>query len=133
MKLPEKIKGYHKIRDAKILMMWGVDHEDTATIAAKFGLKERRILQILRANHKALPVDKEWEKKKRIERLQRWIKKKPETFKDAMDVQEELRKEIEGTGEAGTSRETKVVIIRESNANQDQSGQLPRQISVLRV
>ena len=135
MKLPEKIKGKNRIRDGAIVLYFKRDHMDYSQIAEKFKLTERRILQILSTNHAFIKRDKEWEKEKRINILNRLItKRKEETNRDIVDLLEAQRKEIDGDSQdKGTSRETKVVIIRESNANQDQSGQLSRQISVLRV
>ena len=135
MKLPEKIKGKNRIRNGAIKLYFKRDHMDYSQIAEKFKLTERRILQILSTNHAFIKRDKEWEKEKRINILNRLItKRKEETNRDIVDLLEAQRKEIDGDSQdKGTSRETKVVIIRESNANQDQSGQLSRQISVLRV
>jgi hypothetical protein len=96
MIIPEKIKGRHKIRDAKICLLWDRDSLSPEEIGIKFGLTKLRILQILRTNHLALPIDKEWEKRKRIALLRRHIAKKPSSSKDVADLLEQLRREIEG-------------------------------------
>lgn len=134
MKLPEKIKGRNRIRDAAIVVAWSREDLSTNTIAEKFKLTQRRIEQILRANHAFVTIDKEWEKKKRLKIINRLIdKKKDESFKDVSDLLEQQRKEIEGDEPSSRTQETKVIIIRESNGNQNSSRDVPGQISVLRV
>jgi hypothetical protein len=96
MKLPEKIKGRNKIRDAKIVVGYKKEGLHYSELAEKFKLTERRILQILSTNHSFIKRDKEWEKEKRIALLNQWVKKNPETKKDTAEILELLRKEIEG-------------------------------------
>jgi hypothetical protein len=96
LKLPQKIVGRHKIRDAQICLLWDREGLSPEEIGEKFHLTFRRILQILRANHLAMPIDKEWEKRKRIALLRRNISRKPASQKDVADLIEQLRKEIEG-------------------------------------
>lgn len=96
MKLPKDIKGRHKVRDAEICLLWDRDDMEINVIAEKTKLTERRIRQILRTNHAFIPIDKEWEKRKRIRRLQNEIKSKPKSAKDVADLLEQLRREIEG-------------------------------------
>jgi hypothetical protein len=43
-----------------------------------------------------MPIDKEWEKRKRIVLLKRQIASKPNSQKDMADLLEQLRREIEG-------------------------------------
>lgn len=98
MKLPEKIIGKNKIRDAAIVVEYKKNRTAYKKIAEMFNLTERRILQILSTNHAFIKIDKEWEREKRIARLDRWLNdpKNSDTRKDPLEVQQELRKEIEG-------------------------------------
>lgn len=125
MKLPEKIKGRNRIRDAAIVACFKIERLEYSQIAEKFKLTERRILQILSANHAFIKVDKEWEKEKRIARLEKWLKdsKNKDTRKDPLEVQQELRKEIEGDKVEHSGSETKIIIIRDGNKTQELSGQ----------
>jgi hypothetical protein len=115
MKLPEKIKGRNRIRDAAIVIAFKREKMGYSQIAEKFKLTERRILQILAVNHAFIKRDKEWEKEKRIARLERWLDdpKNKDTRKDPVEVQAELRSEIEGDDKSSGGRgETKIIIIR---------------------
>jgi len=96
MKLPDKIKGRHKVRDAKICYTWIEELDTFQEIAEKFGLTERRVRQILVTNHSYLPLDREWEKKKRIHALKLSIKKSKESSKDRADLLLQLKHELEG-------------------------------------
>lgn len=112
MKLPEKIKGRNRIRDGAIVLYFKRDHLHYSELAAMFKLSERRILEILAKNHAFIRRDKEWEKEKRIARLHQWLKNKPNSLKDPVDIQAELRKEIDGDGESNKSTGiNKVVVI----------------------
>lgn len=100
MKLPENIKGRHRIRDAGICNDWMSKTLTTEELAEKFKLTQRRIEQILKANHTFVVMDKEWEKKKRIHKRNLWIKKREKcgevSKKDLDDLLESNRHEIEG-------------------------------------
>lgn len=98
MKLPDKIKGRNRIRDAAIVLEFKRTRPTYDILAKKFNLTEMRISQILRTNHAFIPIDKEWEKEKRITKLERWLDdpKNKDTRKDPVDILEQLRKEIEG-------------------------------------
>lgn len=105
MRLPEKIIGNNKIRDAAICLEFERLIEDDRytqikmiqqAVAEKFELSERRILQIVRLNHAYIPLDKAWEKKKRINRLKIEIKQKEKSNKDVADLLDQLRVEVEG-------------------------------------
>lgn len=108
MLLPTKIKGRNKVRDAGICLRWEQWHNSDAPktelvdtlkrrLAERFKLTQRRIDQILITNHFYIPIDKEREKWKRINWLRRSIAKKGDrTQKDAADLIEMLRKEIDG-------------------------------------
>jgi len=104
MKIPE-IKSHNKIRDASICIEFERLIEDEnytqikmiqKAVAEKFELSERRILQIVRENHAYIPLDKAWEKKKRITRLRMEIKQKEKSNKDVADLLDQLRIEVEG-------------------------------------
>lgn len=154
MKLPEKIIGRNRLRDAGIVLYFKRDALTYEELAEKFGLTERRIMQILSKNHAFVKVDKEWERQKRIARIKRRIKElEPEPLKnkDELDVIRELREELEEKDNTKSSSETRVIIIRDSaplqptegrkqildektdNANQDQGRTVSGQVSVFRV
>lgn len=99
MKLPEKIKGRNRIRDGAIVLLFKRDNLDFSELSEKFNLTERRIMQILSTNHAFIRRDPEWEKEKRINRLNRWLKKDGklrDSNKDPVEIQDFIRKEIEG-------------------------------------
>lgn len=96
MKLPDKIKGRHKIRDAHICILWDRDNLNFQEIAEKKNLSERRIRQILMTNHAIIAIDKEWEKKKQIHRANRHIKYSLPSVKDPLEWEEFLHKLIQG-------------------------------------
>lgn len=124
MKLPEKIKGYNKIRDAKICLWYEEWHDSelpkienttqiVRRIAEKVGLKERRVWLILRDNHAYIPINREYEKRKRIHYYKRQIAKRGDkTEKDSADLVEALRKEIEGDrAQIDQSKHTHITIV----------------------
>lgn len=96
MRLPENIKGIHKLRDYRICYLWIEELISAKDIGEKIGLTERRVQQILRTNHAFAPIDKDWEKKKRIHLLKVAIKNSQESKKDRADLIDQLRREIEG-------------------------------------
>ena len=96
MKLPEKIRGIHKIRDFQICRLWLEEGVSTDDIGEKVCLTERRVRQILRTNKVFLKVDKPFEKSKRIHLLRAAIKESKPSAKDRADLIEQLRREIEG-------------------------------------
>lgn len=66
-------------------------------LGAKYDLSERHVYQILRDTRTLIPINKEYEKRKRIDWLKRNIAKKGDrTNKDTSDLMEQLRKELEG-------------------------------------
>lgn len=95
MKLPQTIKGPNKIRTVKMIKLY-LDGKTMLEIGTIFGISGSRVQQILYKNRDLLESDRKYEKAVRINRLKRWIEKHPETSKDAIDIQAELRKEIEG-------------------------------------
>lgn len=137
MRLPEKIKGKNRIRDGAIVLYFKKYKLDYPALAVKFNLSQRRILQILSVNHAFIKRDKEWEREKRINILERLIdKNKDSTSRDIVDLLEAQKKEIDGNENSGSSNSTRVIIIKESrgdDGNQNQRGNVPGQVSVLRV
>lgn len=83
-----------------------LDGAKQETIAKAIGLSQVRISQILYANRALLNYDQNYEKVKRINRLKRIADNLPETVsknKDVLDVQAEIRKEIEGEEKSGNT------------------------------
>lgn len=145
MKIPHKIIGIHKLRDAAICLEFErlINDSDYTMIkdiqkavAEKFKLSERRILQIVRANHAYIPMDKEWEKRKRINLLKNEIKKKEKegSKKDLADLLDQLRVETEGnklehSGKIDTGEVKIVIISNEGNkGNSSNSEGLSREV-----
>ena len=95
MKIP-KVHGRNKIRDTKICRLWAQDLMDIPSIAFKFKLSQPRIYSILYNNREFLQLDRNWEKIKRIYWIKKKIHQNDTTKKDTADLQEQLRREIEG-------------------------------------
>lgn len=94
-----KLKSRKAIRDTKILQLYLREHKTQLEIAKVFGISEVRVGQILAKNASLLTYDVKFEKSKRVNKLHRTLENLPETIsdkKDFMDVQSELRKELEG-------------------------------------
>lgn len=141
MKLPDKIQGRNRVRDAAIVLYFKRNALTYIELAEKFKLTERRILQILSKNHAFIKRDKEWEKEKRIARLERWLNddKNKDSRKDPVEIQAELRKEIDGDEKSSSTGETKIIIIRpydtpkavvEQNGTENRVETVSRQISI---
>ncbi len=100
MKLPKNIHGINKIRDFKICQMYIRDAHTLKDIGSRFGLTASRIQQIVYTNRHLINWDKDYEKLQRVNRLKHEIKHKEnnniKSKKDIPDLQEFLRKEIEG-------------------------------------
>ena len=125
------IKGIHPIRDYKICSCWCDDHLSFKEIGEKFNLTERRVRQILMLNHAFKPLDKEWEKKKRIQKLQRAIKDAPDSKKDVADLIDQLRRELEGDKpNINIENHTHYTTIKElvENANTTRNNRLPERV-----
>jgi len=124
MKLPEKIKGIHKVRDGAIVLYFKRDNLDFDELGEKFKLTERRIRQILAKNHAFIKRDKQWEKEKRILRLAKRLKDATPTKKDELDILAELRKEIEGDGikikQVGTEKHLHITNVNFENMQQEE-------------
>lgn len=103
MKLPQEIKGRHRIRDLKICQLY-IDGLIPREIAENFRkrnkiITERRIAQIVYENKSFINPRIGWDKTKRLHRLQRIANKQPDLLspsKDILTVLEQIRKEIEG-------------------------------------
>ncbi len=95
MKIPT-LKTRYKIRDAGICKSYVADNMTIASIAESFNLTISRIRQILYKNREFLKIDRNWEKIKRIHWYRKQIEKCKDSKKDVADLQEQLRKEIEG-------------------------------------
>lgn len=126
---PDEVFGNNQERDANICNDFALNELDFPELAKKYELTEQRILQILIKNRVYKLIDKDWEKTKRINRLRRWIKKRPDTMKDTLEVQQELRKEIEGDKpliDQSNHYTTKVYVWETSeNSNPILSTELP--------
>jgi len=94
MKLPD-IVGLKKIRDASICRRYA-EGESATEIASTFKINVSRVYKILYRNREYLKSDINWEKQKRIHWLKRQIAKKGDSAKDALDLYERLRIELEG-------------------------------------
>jgi len=90
MKIPIKTTGRHKIRDTKICMLWARELVSSEEISAKFKLSIRRIQQIVYANRDFLKLENEWEKSKQARWLKQQMKKKGDTKRDSLDIQDRL-------------------------------------------
>ena len=112
MNLSPQAKKLKRIRDGKIVLLWVRHNWSTEKIAEKFNLSQRRIEQILYENHNFVDYNKDWEKKKRIQRIQKWIEKAPDPELNKLSLQQELRSELEGAQGTGGNGETKIIIIR---------------------
>lgn len=111
MKLPEKIKGRNRIRDAAVVVLYKRAGLQVPELAEKFNLTQRRIHQILAKNHAFIKRDKAWEKEKRINRLIKRLNESAPTKKDELEIMAELRKEIEGEDAKKDAGESKIIVI----------------------
>ena len=96
MKLPTQIVTRHKIRDAKICRLYATDNLSMEDIALRFGISSTRIYQIIYKNRHLLKIDIDWEKQKQVSRIKRQIAKKKDSKKDVADLEELLRKILDG-------------------------------------
>jgi len=110
MQLTDKIKGPFKIRTIKMIRQYG-NGDTMDEIGKRFGVSGTRVQQILYKYRDLLEADKKYEKAKRINQLKRWLKNNPKTTKDAMDVQGELRKEIEGDDKGQGNSDKQIIIV----------------------
>ena len=99
MILPKEVKTKHKIRDFKIVRLWAQDHQTMEDIGKRFKITRTRVSQIIYDNRDLLKSNKEFEKNKRIIRLNRIADSCSDGLsksKDILDVFSELRKEHDG-------------------------------------
>ena len=90
------IVGKSKIRNFKICQLWLEGDLTIEQIAMRFGVVPSTISRIVYKNRHALTIDKQYEKVKRVRWLRAQIRKKKATRKDPAELQEQMRKEIEG-------------------------------------
>jgi len=99
MKLPKDlllVVGRNKRRDYTILSevktlldsddFKGTFHDACLEISKRFNFTQERIRQIVRSNHVLIEIDKNWERKKDIWRVDKEIKNKPKSEKDMADL-----------------------------------------------
>lgn len=109
----KSIKKDLEERNLEILRLWDEEEKNPDEISKIFNLTEVRIYQILKEYHRLINVDKEWEKKKRIHKIKGWIKKNPDTKKDAFDLLQQLKVEFEGEGKHPDILINKVEVVIE--------------------
>lgn len=110
MKIPDKVKGHNKIRDAKIIHLYA-EGKTMDEIGSRFDLTGSRIQQIIYRNRELLDFDKKYEKAKRINWLKRQLDKAGDSNKDSADILEQYRKEIEGDSDKQMGGINKVVVV----------------------
>jgi len=97
---PDEPLTRNKIRDAKICRMYATDGMTMEQISKYFGVSPMRISAILKRNSHLLKWDQNLEKAKRLNRLERELRLRPEgqlsRRKDVLDILEAQRKEIDG-------------------------------------
>lgn len=94
MKLPAQIVTRHKVRDAMICLLYA-QNKSQEEIGMHFNLHQSQIHRILYANRHAFQMDKEWEKTKRLHKLNR-LENKFDGDIRLLSILEQKRKEIEG-------------------------------------
>lgn len=99
MILPKDIKTRHKIRDAKIIMLYA-QSKTMAQIGERFKISPQRIERIINRNKELLSIDRKYEKLKRINYLKRQLVDENgneiPSKADRSLIIEMLRKEFEG-------------------------------------
>lgn len=96
---PSEILTRDKERDADICNLFLYENLSMVNIGAKHGISHQAVSYILRNNKSLLKIDKEFNKAKRINVLERMLQETPEKLsknKDNTDLIEQLRKEHEG-------------------------------------
>jgi len=126
----QKIHGYNRLRDGRICVLADRYGWTTQEIAKKFNLTQTRIEQILRTNKVLVPIDRQYEGKKRIRALLQEIRKKTEkgenSRKDILDVYDQLRKELEGEKPAVQINQNYVQIYRPEKYSREELETAPR-------
>lgn len=135
MKLPADIKSNHKLRDAKICLLWSRDNMTMKDIGSRFGITLSRVQQIISNNKHLIKIDKEYEKLKRLATLKRMLEKHPEEIgkKDTLDILDQMRIETEGNKveHSGQTQEKIVIILHpdyKRSEDRDTSSVIPKQI-----
>lgn len=131
MILPKDViaKPHLKIRNTAILKLI-LQGNTQLEVSKRFNLTQQAIASIVYKNSHLLNWNKNVEKLYRINRLRRIVDKLPDTLakhKDVLDVQQELRKEIEGEKAIFESEKTVVNVYlpnRELIANNTNSNRL---------
>lgn len=95
MKITE-ISGTNKIRDFKICYLWQEGKLTNQQIAEQFGISERCVARVVYKNRGVLKTDRNWEKAQRIKWLKQQLNKCGDSRKDPLEIQEAIRKELEG-------------------------------------
>ena len=126
--------GNNKHRDFKICHLWMEGRLTNLEISEVMGISERCVSRVVYKNRHVLKADRNWEKISRIKWLKEQLNKKGDTSRDPLDLQAELRKEIEGDDDkARGPGETKIIIIRADGVNENKTEPVSGRISVLRA
>jgi len=120
MKLPEEIQGKNRIRDFNICRLY-IEGKTPPEIVEQGKLKitVRRVNQILYDHADFLNSRIAWPKSRRIHYLQKWIGERPKSRKDAADLMEQLRKELEGDRPLIDQSEHKTFVIQKTYVKSD--------------
>lgn len=134
MKIPQEIQTRNKIRDAKICDLFLEGELNTDEIGGQFGITGRQVRRLLYRNRGVLKLDKDFEKLKRILWLKKQISKRGNTNKDAADLLDQLRVEIEGhkvehSGEIKTG-ETRIIIVNSAAGLPNNTRAIPAEIHI---
>lgn len=123
----EEIKGENPERDFQIIQDFLDESQDVTAIAVKYQISPTRVYQIVYKNKSLIKIEQDWEKTKRILWLKKQILKRGDSKKDSADLQEQLRKEIEGDKPMvdQSVHINKVTYVWEDSADQVQSPGLP--------
>ena len=122
----EDVKGYKKARNYRILKMFMEGHTQSA-IGKKFGITQVRVNGIIYDNKDLIKYDRELEKSKRIAWLKSQLLKSGDTKRDPVDIQEQLRKEIEGDkSHIDNSQHTHITYHWQTDRDSVQTSEIPR-------
>jgi hypothetical protein len=117
MKLPSAIVTRHKIRDSKICSLYATDAWTFEEIGQRFKISATRVGQIIYKNSALLEINRKYAKAKRVNHLERLLKKHPENIgtKSTLDIISNLKDEQDGDSRNESMRggDTKIIIIRD--------------------
>jgi hypothetical protein len=123
MKLPERIFGKNKLRDAIICQLF-VEGYDPNEIKAmrRLSISIRQIQRIVYNNREVVTVNREWENLQQVRRIKRQIKKAKQSKRDVLDWEALLSdkmdtKKVEFSGDV-KGGDTKIIIIRADEQKQ---------------